>query len=316
MNVQLLYGVLNQKDNMMSEKKNIIYIAGNVNSGSTLLDRILNSHIKIMGLGELVNFVNIYLKNNRNCACGKSIDNCQFWSSVISEIKKINHIKCMGNTQKKMESVTGIFYYLFKNKNKIKLYSTYCNIVFANGIFKNLPKNMKYIVDSSKSSIKRFWRPFMLAKIGGFNVYVIHLIRDGRACIHSKIKRKKRLLMTSLSSSIKWLLANISAHLSKFYLPRGNYIRIKYEDYILHPNRIFNKIGSFLDIDFSEINEILNITKNIPLSHQIDGNFIRKVEDLKLNKMIAFKWKKELKHKYKIFFWFINWPFLLLYKYR
>ena len=55
----------------------VIYILGSGHCGTTLLDLILDSHDKIVGLGQCEK---IGIK--QICACGKGFSECSFWRSI------------------------------------------------------------------------------------------------------------------------------------------------------------------------------------------------------------------------------------------
>jgi len=60
----------------------IIYIAGSGRSGSTLLERVLNSAPSTFALGEFHSLWRLEMKDLL-CSCGARIPACSFWSQVI-----------------------------------------------------------------------------------------------------------------------------------------------------------------------------------------------------------------------------------------
>lgn len=70
----------------------MIFIASLSHSGSTILDLLLSSAPKIVGLGEVYQSIDnkalaeLKSKPESLCSCGKTVANCIFWSSVLSHL--------------------------------------------------------------------------------------------------------------------------------------------------------------------------------------------------------------------------------------
>ena len=71
--------------------KKLVYIASLGHSGSTLLDLVLGSHSKYIGLGEIAQVLkdskDDFLKTRKvRCSCGEFMNDCEFWSPVTTRI--------------------------------------------------------------------------------------------------------------------------------------------------------------------------------------------------------------------------------------
>ncbi len=145
----------------MKFKKKIVYIASNGHSGSTLLELILCSHSKCIGIGEAFQLVdprNKIIDNleDQRCACGQFMNDCKFWENVIPGLKEIHD----------------------KHKKYLHIYDK-CLESFGND---------KLIIDSSKV-------PNALSIIksnSDIELKVIHLIKDVRAWTVSMQKTYQR----------------------------------------------------------------------------------------------------------------------------
>jgi len=301
----------------MNNVKKVIYIAGYGRSGSTLLERILNTHVNIFGVGELVNFLDKINDRNAFCSCGKLIKQCEFW---VKTIKDTNNIKKRSYKLRKIQRHVESLFSLPIPKY-LKNYKNYIQNLFE-VISKNLPNDVIYIVDSSKTARKCFFRPVLLSKIASLNLRVIHLIRDGRGCMWSYFKGSNRKLEKGDASKVpfplirttfNWMLANIGAHLYQLLYP-SNYLRVKYEDLVSSPTLILQQLGNFLEIDFTNQVKLIKKQEYIPLTHQISGNRIRM--QYKIILKLDDEWTMKLPIHCRLLFWMINWPLMILYGYK
>ena len=220
-----------------------------------MLERLLAIHPRIIGCGEVHNFLNDF-KIIEVCSCGKSVNDCLVWRDAYNEFNK--------------------------NKKKIDSFS----------IFKLLSKNtdqhINYLSDTSKTTFGNMLRPYLLSK--KYDVYVIHLVRKGQDCLNSILKRRDesnhvfKKYLKILSTAIHWSTANIVASLFQFYFT-GKYRKIKYEELVNDPTKCLDSLYSFLDLDSKIVIEYLKGNKQeIPLTHQLSGNAIRNKKDLIMTK--------------------------------
>jgi len=320
--ILILFFKIKREKNCMTINKKIIYIAGYGRSGSTLLERILNCNKRVFALGEVSNLLCLINDKDSLCSCGRYIYQCEFWSNVIRDIKNYDITK-LERLQSNFQSVNGYIKYKFiKSYNKDNLYKKFLVQLF-NIIMENVPEEVEYIVDSSKTARTSFFRPIALSKIASLNVKMIHLVRDGRGCMWSNIKGSNRRMEKGLEphipfaafrTVISWLFANIAAHIFQITHPAEDYCRIKYEDFVEYPAGTLSKLGKFLSINFDQQIELLNKGGSISIGHQLSGNRLRSQKRITLQ--IDVEWKKRLKLYHKLLFWILDWPLALWYGYR
>ncbi|MBM7622982.1 sulfotransferase [Sporohalobacter salinus] len=275
------------------KKKTIIYIAGYGRSGSTLLERVLSSNKKLFGLGELTNFLDLIEEKKSYCSCGEELKKCSFWSNIIDKI--------------------------IRQRN----YNNNFNQNIFSFIFEEIPNDVEYVIDSSKTARTNYFRPIKLLKTTDFDVKIIHLVRDGRGCMWSNLKGSNRKMEKGLDPKlpfaafrtiIGWPLANISAHLFQLFSTEENYYRVRYEDFVETPGKVLEKIGKFLNVNFDQQIKMLKKQKDIPVGHQLSGNRLRSKRKIILNKDVS--WRNNLTLRHKLLFWCLNWPLALLYNYK
>ena len=250
-------------------KKKIIYIAGYGRSGSSILALILGQHKNIISLGE-IGVIFSALKNNRTCTCGQKFDSCSYWKELIEDNK----------------------YKKNKNQNLNKLENPYLNTaIVIDYIFKKT--SSEYLVDSTKTSWRNLTRPLRLI-LSGYDVFIIHLKRSQGAVIRSASKGKNSELESNLKvktrfSKIRTILSyQISNKLTLFYKvlnPKKYYI-MNYEELLEQPTKSFFKLGIFLKVDLSELDDFLNGELPLRTSHEINGNrLLRHKNDIYFKKL-------------------------------
>jgi phage anti-repressor protein len=302
----------------------LIYIAGYGRSGSTLIERILGSNDQIVALGEMKDYLFIIDKPEEKCACGENVISCKFWNLIYKYFKGLD-INKLRKQQKKYESFSGLKYHFLRNKGKdIENYKEFLYALYSE-IFSQSGKETKYLVDSSKTARESFLRPILLNEVDNIEVKLIHLVRDGRACLYSNLRGSNRKMEKGIDAKIPWVgfrtviswaLANISAHLFKWRFGKDNYFRLKYEDFIDDPVNKLKEMEKYLDIDFYRQIEMIKQNEAIPLSHQIAGNRLRNKQNLRLSSRYKEMWREKLPLQYKMLFWIFDWPFVLMYGYK
>src|SRR3712207_9509572 len=65
----------------------VVYIAGDGRSGSTLLSRLLHQVPGWLALGEVRYFWERGLQQDRACECGRPFSECPLWSRVADELR-------------------------------------------------------------------------------------------------------------------------------------------------------------------------------------------------------------------------------------
>ena len=189
-------------------------------------------------------------------------------------------------------------------------------------VSKAAPRSVLYLVDSSKTGYATACRPLALVSIAGLDVRVVHLVRDGRACIWSILRAVRRHLgelpvgsvfLLVLRSSAAWGFANLAAHLFGILHPRA-YHRLRYEDLVRNPDEVLSALGFFLGVDLAQEAKALKAKQGVPHTHQIAGNSgMRSKAQLFLKEDV--EWKTKAPAWQSALFWLLNWPLALWYGY-
>ena len=272
-----------------------IYIISSPHSGSTLLSHVLGKHPQALNLGE-VSFLPKLLALEEPCSCGEAISRCEFWCQVLGELAKrtgkdlrLNpYAAYLGDAPKgKLGSglidhkyQTPFRYGLMKARgaldtvsvlyappsiglkalslplftkaatNTIELYEAACRYT-----------GKDVIIDASKMPRKAAH----LYAAAPEQVYVIHLVRDGRGVVAS---RKK--YMPVKDAARRWShYQKLSRRLLQRWVPEKNRIRLLYEDFVSDPEASLR--SAFRWIGLSYDSECLKFRPG-SISHSAGGN--------------------------------------------
>lgn len=276
-------------------KRKIIYIAGYSRSGSTILDILLGSHTNIFGTGELVYLFEDWLTGTRTCTCGEIYKNCSFWKDLklpggisLQQAKEIIH------RVESRENVTA----LLEEKIPSEVIQQYSQIQSAlyDYIFKTSGKNI--VVDSSKTSRDMAGRFYALHKYTDFDVYVIHLVKNGLGVVESYVKKGRNWALEghakndsflAARSSVGWFLANSITQRLGMKMPENRFLQIKYEDFATQPENVLQTIGKFLETDLSEVITMVEKQLSFHPKHNVGGNRLRLEKEVRFNKSFGVK---------------------------
>lgn len=272
----------------------IIYIAGYGRSGSTLLDRILSQHRDVLGSGEICNALTALQAPDQLCSCGAPIGKCSVWQTISERVLAwMNEVGLsstheLGMIQRKMECRKSLVRLLISGKlpalstNEQNLYNEYQGLLFST--FSRCQKGQKYVVDSSKTAAHTAARPAVLSLSSGLPVYVIHLVRDPRSVLRSRLKGGNRELEKGLATNgrligfrtiLGWIQANLSAAAISLLIGRERVCRVRYEDLIEKPHETVERICTFLGVKSESITGALDREFLPEVSHMASGNRMR-----------------------------------------
>lgn len=97
------------------------------------------------------------------------------------------------------------------------------------------------LVDSSK-----FWQRLLLLSAASPHLKVIHLVRDGRAVLHSYDKKYHRFFY----GWVRWFSPTFMAIPLRLKFSRENWLRIHYEELAENPEETLKKICQFIGVEF------------------------------------------------------------------
>jgi len=267
----------------------VIYIIGDVRSGSTLLDYLLSCHPQVVSVGEMHRLSDFYFKKSLlakswkyKCSCGKILSECTFWKNIVEEsnlpedfetaITFHQPLKSALNKRKQIKSMKGILEsaVFFKEENIAKnCWNIYEQISKQTG--------KRIIIDSSKNAFQAIF----LDKQKRTEIKFLLLERDIKSVAYSKMKRinDKRQFVGNKVNNIFYQLVgsfltvktnrNIS-EVIKQISGTANVKKINYMQLTTEPETTIKDICNWLNIESYTIPEQTLTTNNI--FHVIGGS--------------------------------------------
>jgi len=258
--------------------KTLLYIASDVRSGSTVLDNLLSNHPSTETVGELQ-----YLSNHINktgigvsygwiCTCGQSLDECRVWSRV-KEIfeKETGRAFSDATTEVDKSCRSKSFHYLMLLATLIPISSVRRRLINAAydqrkleaigrdcflllDIFSRIT-GAEIVIDSSKRADQL--QALIKTKPANVDLKVIHIVRDGRAVVYSKMKRaeqyKKYGASFGMISAVRgWCYSNAKILNVQCYFQPKDVVTVRYEDLCGNREATMKKICKSLGISFEE----------------------------------------------------------------
>jgi len=292
----------------------IVYIAGYGRSGSTILDMLLASHPHVMGAGELARLFDQWLANH-TCSCQKPIRECEFWQPIfdtfMQSMPNISIEECAQITLQ-VESLQNAWRFYLRRFSMVE--RTYGHIWRTMLPLIIQQTGGQWIVDSSKSTRATNGRSAALRYLCGYDVQVVHLVRDPRAVTWSVLRGSNRKLEAgddatlrggALRAVLSWLMTNMAVQ----FLPHNwGQQRVRYEDMITETQATLQGVYNALGLDA----EGTNITMPLSCGHGVAGNRLRRrqIDVLKLDE----EWRTHLPRSARIVVW-LSWPLAQSYRY-
>ena len=261
----------------MNQKIDLIYIASNGRSGSTLLDMLLGAQQECFSMGEL-QILPLEIKYEmQKCSCGQKVPQCPFWSRIIAEHKKeidgIDYFRKGGSGKvlrgKELKEI--IFdHFSSKRLKRIEEYGR-CNRDLMKAVLKNIDKEhekVSYLVDASKDPYRLYW----LQKSGYFNISVIHIIKHPQGFVYSMTRPYRGLdrFQRSIRMSLRWIIENsLIEYISKKIFDKEHYHKISYEVLAASPDKTLQALLNDLHCTSNTRAKIMET------GHAISGNAMR-----------------------------------------
>jgi hypothetical protein len=236
----------------------LLYITSSSFSGSTLLTFLLAAHPRIATVGELKATARGDLDKYR-CSCGAFIRSCPYWRSLGEELERRGvpfdiedfgthfRFKTAGALANRilgaqvrgpaLEAARSLALRVLPTPSR-----EFRRILERNRIFIETICSLRgteTFLDASKDPIRLKY----MIESGLWDVKAVHLIRDGRGTTRSYMKRR----MGMPEAALDWRRTNEACERVLSQLPRGSWLKLRYEDLCRDPDAalepIFRLIG-------------------------------------------------------------------------
>lgn len=235
-----------------------------------MIERLLSLSPHILALGEL-HHLQRDLRNREICTCGKACDQCEVWKPI---------------------------YQLYKADQGLTMDQLISEI--------KTKELTEILTDNSKTTACTFLRPWKLRRQ---NLFILHVVRDGEACLQSNLRYKRGPLMFSAAvTGIQFLIAHLSALFYRWYFGQENSQIIHYEDIAsLQFDGLFALFHK-LDLPTDDLRQTLSKPRFHTNAHQLSGNEMRRSPEIQIKTSAV----QPAPVGAKIVFKLITWPVRLL----
>jgi len=299
----------------------VLYIAGNGRSGSTLLDVILGQVAGFFPVGEVRNVWDYGLAENRVCGCGVPTRECDTWGEIFAS-------EFAGDAAVDPHQVAGWRERFAQTKRLAPMmwqrsgyarhnndYASYLSVIER--LYGAIARvtDSSVIVDSSK------WPTyaFLLDSIPTIDLYVLHLVRDPRACAFSWTRKKEAVpgefidRRGLIQSTGYWMVWNPA--IRHFWARNpARYMYLSYEAFAQRPREWVRKIVDFVGEEDRELPFLDEHRVRVARTHAIEGNAARSLDgvvDIKLDSA----WEKKMPWSSRSLVTAMTWPLLWRYGY-
>ncbi len=286
----------------MPAKKKTIFVAIETTgfSGATLLTSLLSSHPAIATVAEMSGLIDSVNPDKYLCSCGQKIKLCEFWQSVEAGMIAKGFKFDVANFHTRFsQGQSSFFSRLREGSSRINLIDSIRdavlfalpgesqklqgiadrNVAFIETILELTGKQV--FLDSSKDRM----RPRALRKFTALDTRIIHLVRDARGHVSSRLRRDNSISASQAAHDWYRLHQRVEVNLKSW--PKDKQILVRYEDLCENTETTLRQLYTFCDVDIDH--EIIGPQ---PGSQHIIGNPMRlmQIGKIKLDE----RWKDEL----------------------
>lgn len=263
----------------------VLFIGGFGRSGSTLLGRVLGQVEGAVAVGEIVHLIERGLIGDEDCGCGRPFHACPFWTDVGAKafggwdlVDGLDWLALKRRVDRNRFIPLMVAPILPRYRRAVlqhaeRLSQLYAAIAEVAGV--NL------IIDSSKHASTAF----LLRRVGGIRLSVLHLVRDSRGVAYSWTKRVTRPEIRSrvtlmpqynpASAAGHWFSYNALFELLR---PIGTSVTfVRYEDFLAAPARETARIISAAghQVRAADLTFLADDHVDLVTDHSVAGNPMR-----------------------------------------
>ena len=239
----------------------VLSVTGAGRSGTTVLASILDGIDGWSSAGEMRRLWERGVAEGRPCACGLIPEQCPVWAPVVAQTLLTSDGR---HSDDALQQIVAAQHALSPWRRRIRVLRSAAG---GDGEWRELARvrsamgaglaafahvtGARVVVDTSK----RAEDAAVLAAVDGIEHYVLHIVRDPRAVVHSWRRAKsfyaggsQRTMGTRrLPSTVRrWIENCLSTELLLRQLPAGRRLRIRYEDFSANPRAVVGQIISLL----------------------------------------------------------------------
>lgn len=272
----------------------VLYVFGTGHCGSTILSFVLDTHPKIICLGEAKPNVKIQRRNPQDfsCSCGLTVSQCPFWQQLFELVQQQGLRFSADDWTNDYRYRNRLLNRLFETRLALRFDSVASRLPGHRGRNRRIDDvnvaSMQAALELSGRVVfadasKREGRLTRLLSLPSLDVKVLHLIRDVRAFVCSH----KRRGISVREASLWWRRTQEFGLRLRRKLRADQYLPVRYEDFGRDAQAALDEISSFLELAPAPLPEVID-----PTEHHILGNRIRLGGPLQVS--TDEKWRREL----------------------
>ena len=268
----------------------VVYVVGDVHSGSTLLSLLLASHPTIEGPGELAALCRAW-RRGHFCTCVHRVSECPFWSVVVREWLRrsgLDSIDSYDELRERHESLRSLPILAVRRRRPWPALRVY--LAATTGLIETIASHSgrPVVVDASKAPP----RAYALTAAPALDVRLVHLVRDPRAVCFALTRGRGQDLAAGVGratvpqpisrTAMRWIRQNVlAAWVRRRHDPRHS-VMVRYEDLLADPRGTLGRIGDAIEVDLSEVGRSAEQDGAIRPRHVAAGNRMRMASEIRL----------------------------------
>ena len=314
----------------------VVYLMGYGRSGSTVLDAILGSHPSVVSLGELGPATRLAFLDDEYCSCGERASRCGFWSSVRARWE------ARGGDARGYEALSrpieggrvAVLRTLVRGPGRRSAAAVQASPPGAPGapgapnptaradrraqwtaqtqaLFEAIAaatgSDSPILVDSSKNPA----RAAALAALPGLDVFLVHLVRDGRGVAWSLAKAfakdarggvQEAIAPRSVGrTALAWRTVNAASRRVFDAHPRDRRLFLRYEDYVEDLAGALAPLDAFVGGGLESVAQSIAEGGAVASGHTIAGNRLRMQATIRLR--ADAEWREHMSRADRRRFW-------------
>jgi hypothetical protein len=264
-----------------ASRPKVLYLVGWGRSGTTLMDNVLGSHAGVFTAGEVTMLWELGLLERRRCGCGVPVPECDFWAAVLRRAFDgglPDPARMLGLRRGPLAVArTPALVAGARSGRLAPGAAEYADVLSRLYRAAAAETGSRVVVDASK-------RPpdaVLAAAAPGVEPYLLHMVRDPRACAYSWQRRKDDPSTATpslmwrhgrLMNAGHWVSWNALAERAARAYPAGRYLRVRYEDFMAAPRETVARVFALLDEPVHDSPFHDGTTVTLPGNHTIAGN--------------------------------------------
>jgi hypothetical protein len=262
-------------------------------SGATLLSFLLGAHPEIATIGEMDGLIPTEDPDLYLCSCGQRIKECEFWQAVqramqaqgfefdvahfdtkfvLGGPRPIQYLRIGSFRNNTLDGLRDMAFYSWPEEKRRLKALVARNEAFIKAVLAVTGKRV--FVDTSKDRL----RARALRKFSSLDVRAIHLVRDARGVVASRLRREGNI--GPAEAARQWVRLHQKFQIALQAWPKGKSVRVRYEDLCREPQTALQQLYHFCGVD-----PAVNLGDFRAVPHHIVGNPMRlnNITEIKLD---------------------------------